>query len=145
MGFQNLVPPQHKVINVCPYSILLLWYTKHSVKISDWPKRILDLKRWDGSLVNFSAKKCARTMEKRGLVAQGGAVAHLVGQLATIQEVRGSIPSPGQDCFSLLRFVHPALNEYQGLLRPGQSKRQRGKQLQTTSNAVCQEQSGRYS
>ncbi|GFO40294.1 hypothetical protein PoB_006679900 [Plakobranchus ocellatus] len=42
--------------------------------------------------------------------ALGGAVAHLVGQLATIQEVRGSIPSPGQVRFSLLLCVHPALN-----------------------------------
>ncbi|GFO18642.1 hypothetical protein PoB_004514700 [Plakobranchus ocellatus] len=52
----------------------------------------------------------------------GGAVAHLVGQLATIQEVRGSIPSPGQIKFSLLLCVHLALNGQLGLLRPGESK-----------------------
>ncbi|GFO02602.1 hypothetical protein PoB_002910700 [Plakobranchus ocellatus] len=36
------------------------------------------------------------TPECKDLSLKWGAVAHLVGQLATIQEVRGSIPSPGQ-------------------------------------------------
>ncbi|GFO50096.1 histone-lysine N-methyltransferase SETMAR [Plakobranchus ocellatus] len=54
----------------------------------------------------------------------GGAVALLVGQLATIQEVRASIPSPGQVRFSFLLCVHPALNgsnssQKTGLLRRG--------------------------
>ncbi|GFN97520.1 hypothetical protein PoB_002402600 [Plakobranchus ocellatus] len=49
-------------------------------------------------------------------------LAHLVGQLANIQKVRGSIPSPGQVRLSLLLYVHPALNGKLGLLRPGESK-----------------------
>ncbi|GFO33998.1 hypothetical protein PoB_006050300 [Plakobranchus ocellatus] len=39
-----------------------------------------------------------------------GVVAHLVRQSTTKSEVRGSNPSPGQDNFSLLLCVHPALN-----------------------------------
>ncbi|GFO23090.1 hypothetical protein PoB_004959500 [Plakobranchus ocellatus] len=58
----------------------------------------------------------------RGALVGGGAVAHLVGQLATIQDVRGSILRPGQIRFSLLLCVHPTLNGYLGLLRPGDSK-----------------------
>ncbi|GFO36076.1 hypothetical protein PoB_006258100 [Plakobranchus ocellatus] len=51
------------------------------------------------------------------------AMAHLVGQLATNKcEVRDSTPSPGKDKFPLLLCVHPALNGWTGLLRPGESK-----------------------
>ncbi|GFN90518.1 hypothetical protein PoB_001702400 [Plakobranchus ocellatus] len=53
---------------------------------------------------------------------QKGAVADLVGQLATQSEVRGSNPSPGQANFPLLLCVHPALKGLLGLLRPGESK-----------------------
>ncbi|GFO14689.1 hypothetical protein PoB_004119400 [Plakobranchus ocellatus] len=49
----------------------------------------------------------------------GGAVAHLVGQLATNSKVQGSNPSPGQINLLLLLQDHPALN---GLLRPSENK-----------------------
>ncbi|GFN79989.1 hypothetical protein PoB_000649500 [Plakobranchus ocellatus] len=75
-------------------------------------------------------------------VIQWGAVAYLVGQLATKSEVRGADPSSGQVNFSLLLCVHPALN---GLSRPGESKGGKESIGKLPYNAVCQEQSGPYS
>ncbi|GFO16569.1 hypothetical protein PoB_004307400 [Plakobranchus ocellatus] len=74
-----------------------------------------------------------------------GAVAHLVGQLATKLEVRDSNPSAGQINLSLLLRVYSALNGLQGLLRAGESKGGEESNGKLPYNAVCQEQPGSYS
>ncbi|GFO46721.1 hypothetical protein PoB_007322600 [Plakobranchus ocellatus] len=68
----------------------------------------------------------------------------LVGWSATKSEVRGSNPSPGQVNFSMLLCVHPALNGYLGLLRPGESKGGEESSGKLPRNAVCQNQSRSY-
>ncbi|GFO45596.1 hypothetical protein PoB_007210100 [Plakobranchus ocellatus] len=67
-----------------------------------------------------------------------GAVAHLVEELATKSEVRGSKNSPGQIILSLLLLVHPALNGQLGLLRPGESKGGEESNGKLPRNAICQ-------
>ncbi|GFN87356.1 hypothetical protein PoB_001386200 [Plakobranchus ocellatus] len=78
---------------------------------------------------------------------EGGAVAHLLGQLATKSEVRGSNSTLGQVNFSLLLCVYPALNGQQGRLRPGESKgsEESNGTLPHNNYRVCHEQSGPYS
>ncbi|GFO50693.1 hypothetical protein PoB_007719800 [Plakobranchus ocellatus] len=81
--------------------------------------------------VGFVVLELSDCIELLKLLRGGrGAVAHLVGQLATIQEVRGSISNPGQVRLSLLLCVHPGGEESNGKL---------------PHNAVCQEQPGPYS
>ncbi|GFO11686.1 hypothetical protein PoB_003819100 [Plakobranchus ocellatus] len=65
--------------------------------------------------------------------------------VAIKSEVRGSYPSPSQINLSLLLRVHPALNGYLGLLRPGESKGGEESNGKLPHNAVCQEQPEPYS